>query len=268
MQTTTIGCILDADLLRRIAPRFISNRARAEDQERIIGALGPALAGSLAKDAIDAPLRAAHFLAQTCHESFGFSETEEAGDGTQYEGRADLGNTEPGDGPLFKGRGLIQLTGRSNYARFSAPPDLDLIAQPELAANPVVSLDLACRFWTSCALNDLADLDDCVAISFRVNGGFNGLSGRRACLAAAKAALGLSDAPRPALPVLRSGDGGPAVRCLQARLRYVEGSGAVDGSFGPRTEGAVRHFQDTRGLDPDGVVGPSTWAALERSAGC
>src|SRR5215469_9026868 len=103
---------VNADLLRAVAPR--QSGRRAEQQARIIDEVGKILASTLEKYEINTPLRVAHFIAQTCHESDGYCTTEEYASGAAYEGRRDLGNTEPGDGRLFKGRGLIQLTGRAN----------------------------------------------------------------------------------------------------------------------------------------------------------
>lgn len=258
---------LNIALLQRVALPFRAEDGRRLSQGRIVAAIGPLLDPVLTSYAIAGPLRTAHFLAQTCHESFEFSQTEEAGDGQEFEGRLDLGNTEPGDGPRFKGRGLIQLTGRGNYRRYSDPPRLDLLAAPDRAADPVTSLDLAGRFWTDRGLNELADLDDCLAISCMVNGGFNGLVERRDRLARAKQALGIAAAPRPPMPRLCASDQGAAVRCLQARLRRIGRFAGMDGDFGPETELAVRRFQSAHGLNADGVVGPITWAALERIAG-
>ena len=97
---------VDAQTLREVAPRFSGELAARQDA--ILDAVGPVLAETLAAYQIDTRLRIAHFLAQTCHESAGFRTTEEFASGQAYEGRLDLGNTEPGDGPRYKGRGLLQ----------------------------------------------------------------------------------------------------------------------------------------------------------------
>jgi putative chitinase len=101
---------------------------------------------------------AAHcaLLAQTCHESAGFRTTEEFASGQAYEGRKDLGNTHTGDGVRYKGRGLLQLTGRANYREMGQRLGLPLEDQPELAAEPVLSLKIACEFWRRKAINPCA----------------------------------------------------------------------------------------------------------------
>lgn len=133
------------------------------------------------------PNRLAHFMAQVGHESGGFRYMEEIASGQAYEARADLGNTEPGDGKRYKGRGPLQLTGRANYRKFGRTIGIDLERHPEIAAYPSVGLWIACQYWADRKLNALADADDVEAITKRVNGGFNGLADRKAYLAKMKA---------------------------------------------------------------------------------
>jgi putative chitinase len=134
----------------------------------------------------DTGLRLAHFMAQLAHESGGFRYMEEIASGQAYEGRTDLGNTQPGDGKLFKGRGPIQLTGRANYRTYGRALGLDFESNPAMVAIPSVGLLVACKYWDQQKLNALADADDVVAITKRINGGTNGLAERRALLAKAK----------------------------------------------------------------------------------
>ena len=152
----------------------------------------PLVAGMTARG-IDRPLRIAHFIAQLAHESGSFRYTEELADGTAYEGRRDLGNTEPGDGPRFKGRGLIQLTGRANYAAYSKDTGIDYLTRPQrIATDRFAAVDVACWFWHRHRLNALADRDDIAAVTRRINGGYNGLDDRVDYLARGKAVLGLA----------------------------------------------------------------------------
>lgn len=129
---------------------------------------------------IDNPLRQAAFLAQVAHESGRFIYTEEIASGKAYEGRADLGNTRPGDGVRFKGRGLIQLTGRANYAEFSAHCGIDFIENPALLSTPQYAVHSACWFWSERGLNALADVGEFKKITKIINGGYNGLEQRTA----------------------------------------------------------------------------------------
>lgn len=135
---------------------------------------------------MDNPLRLAHFLAQVMHESGSFRWMEEIASGAAYEGRADLGNTQPGDGVRFKGRGPIQVTGRANYRRFGRRIGIDIERHPEIAGFPSIGLHLACEFWKDRGLNTLADVDDARGITRKINGGFNGLDDRLAHLAKVK----------------------------------------------------------------------------------
>lgn len=122
--------------------------------------------------------RAAAFLAQLAHESGECRFLEELSDGRAYEGRRDLGNTEPGDGPRYKGRGLIQLTGRHNYRNAGQEIGLNLELHPEDAADPTVACRVAVWYWQSHNLNELADACDFKAITKVINGGYNGMEHR------------------------------------------------------------------------------------------
>ena len=141
---------------------------------------------------IDRPLRQAHFLSQVAHESGELRYSEEIASGAAYEGRADLGNTHPGDGVRFKGRGLIQLTGRANYTKYGQDRKRDFTtgANPKLiATDPILAVDVAVWFWTKHGLNALADRDDVIAVTQAINGGLNGLADRKAKLLRAKCFL-------------------------------------------------------------------------------
>lgn len=135
---------------------------------------------------LDSGLRLAHFMGQCAHESMGFLYMEEIASGADYEGRADLGNTQPGDGRRYKGRGPIQLTGRANYRRVGRLIGIDLEAHPEAVSLPSVGLLVGCVFWSEAGLNALADADDLDRITRRINGGTNGLADRVARTAKAK----------------------------------------------------------------------------------
>lgn len=90
--------------------------------------------------------------------------------GTLYEGRKNLGNTQAGDGPKFIGRGVLQLTGRANYADYSKKLGIDLIANPDLAATPEVSVKIACQYFKDRKLDEAADKWDLDTITLKVNG--------------------------------------------------------------------------------------------------
>lgn len=135
------------------------------------------------------PLRLAHYLAQLAHESGGFVYMEEIASGAAYEGRKDLGNTEPGDGKRFKGRGPIQLTGRANYRHYGQKIGIDLENHPEIAAVPSIGLLTSCLYWFEKGLNNHADRDDVEAITRRINGGVNGLDDRKKRLKVTKGML-------------------------------------------------------------------------------
>ena len=123
--------------------------------------------------------RQAMFLAQLAHESGGLRYMEEIASGAAYEGRRDLGNTQPGDGRRFKGRGPIQLTGRSNYAAASRALGIDLVNNPTRAADPDVGFRTAAWYWNTRNLNKYADSGDFKELTRRINGGYNGLADRQ-----------------------------------------------------------------------------------------
>lgn len=136
---------------------------------------------------IDTPERQAAFLAQIGHESGGLAWIREIWGPTvsqsRYEGRLDLGNTEPGDGKKFMGRGLIQITGRHNYAVCGRALGLDLLNEPELLEQPRNAALSAAWFWKEHGCNDLADNGQFQLMTRRINGGLNGLPDREARLA-------------------------------------------------------------------------------------
>lgn len=138
---------------------------------------------------MDSKLRLAHFMAQLAHESGGFRYMEEIASGAAYENRRDLGNTQPGDGKRYKGRGPIQLTGRANYREYGQAIGIYLEEHPEIAAIPSIGLHIACEYWKRKGLNALADADDLEAITRKVNGGVNGLADRKQYLGKMKALL-------------------------------------------------------------------------------
>lgn len=160
--------------------------------------------------AINTPRRIAHFLAQTAHESGGFKYTVEnlnySAEGLQrvfkkyfqtealarayarkpqaiasrvYADRMGNGDEASGDGWRYRGRGLIQLTGRSNYAAFSQGAAIDALGEPDLVARPPLAALSAGWFWQANGLNALADKGSVEAITRRVNGGAHGLEERR-----------------------------------------------------------------------------------------
>jgi len=128
---------------------------------------------------LDNSLRFIHFMAQLTHESGNFRYMEEIASGKAYEGRKDLGNIYAGDGVRYKGRGPIQLTGRANYRRYGQQLGIDLENNPQIVALPSMGLMVACKFWSDNGLNALADKDDVVAVTCRINRGTNGLEDRK-----------------------------------------------------------------------------------------
>jgi putative chitinase len=210
----------------------------------------PFLQAAMAEFGIDRPARQAAFVAQLAHESGELRFMEEIWGPTPAQRRYEppstladkLGNTEPGDGKRFKGRGPIQITGRSNYKRFGDLLDLDLIADPPRAAVPDVAFRIAGLFWLKKGLNDLADRATSEAfreITRRINGGFNGLADRERFYTVARNVLGVATQklrgrtaagrgrPARALPPEPSFDRGyEAIRTDRRRRRATRTPGA------------------------------------------
>lgn len=145
----------------------------------------PALSLAMEAAHINNRRRQAAFLAQIGHESGSLLYVKELGSDKyfeKYNGRKDLGNTQPGDGPRFAGRGLIQITGRANYAKASQAlfGDDRLLKNHELLEQPEWAAKSATWYWTTRNLNALADQDRFTDITKAINGGTNGLEDRKA----------------------------------------------------------------------------------------
>ena len=273
--------------------KAISGLASVKDQVEALGAL-------------DRPLRAAHLIGQCAHESGGFTRLVEQlyySSGARifavfgrrhftsiahasqfarnpqklanrvYANRMGNGDTASRDGFRYRGRGYLQLTGRSNYRIFGARIGIDLVADPERAGAPatawlVAASYLANRSRAGKTALEWADEDNVEMVTRIVNGGTNGLPDRRLLTARALSALGGTTRPalRPVLrPVLRKGAGGPAVLLLQQRLAERGfPPGAIDGDFGPKTGKALKAFQTDAGLGATGRADAATWEALEQ----
>jgi predicted chitinase len=186
---------------RRVDIRFLDEgfRVSRDQMVRVAGAVAGDFAqpitDTLNRFGIDTPLRAAHFISQVAHESAGFRHMVELWGPTpaqvRYEGRTDLGNVQPGDGFRFRGRGLIQLTGRHNYEQFSKAMGVDFTKDPDLVATPKYAALVAGWYWNSRNLNYWADADNAEMVTRRINGGLNGYADRLRYLARAKDALGV-----------------------------------------------------------------------------
>jgi putative chitinase len=168
-----------ADQLKKIMP-YANSRA-----DLFVDSLNAAMD----EFSINTVERQASFIAQIGHESGQLRYVAEIASGKAYEGRKDLGDINPGDGVRYKGRGLIQITGRINYIACMMALDIDCVDHPEL----LELTDNACRsagwFWQSHGLNELADEKNQVAICRRINGGLNGYADRIALYQKAKEIL-------------------------------------------------------------------------------
>ncbi|MBW9244076.1 glycoside hydrolase family 19 protein [Pseudomonas paracarnis] len=151
---------------------------------RNAGVFVPALNTAMNRYGIVGSARVAAFIAQVGHESGQLRWVREIWGPTaqqlKYEGRADLGNTVKGDGSKYRGRGLIQITGRANYVACGEALGLDLINNPELLELPQHAAMSAAWFWSTKGLNTLADQRQFEKITRRINGGLTGQADRQA----------------------------------------------------------------------------------------
>ena len=138
----------------------------------------PHLNRAMAEANITTPQRKAAFIAQLAHESGQLRYMEEIASGAAYEGRRDLGNTQPGDGTRYKGRGPIQLTGRANYRAAGQALGIDLEGNPQRAKDPDVAFRIAGWYWSTRNLNTYADAGNFREVTRRINGGYNGMADR------------------------------------------------------------------------------------------
>jgi len=184
--------------------------------------------------------------------------------------KSKMGNTKPGDGWRFRGRGLKQLTGRDNYTNFAKSIGMTAEEAAEYVATPKGAVESACWFWDTNKLNKIADTDDVVLMTKRINGGNIGLADRQDRYTKAMKILGGKvDLPKvedkdedddvdvSEIGVLRKGSKGEGVKLMQAALGI-----SADGAFGPGTERALKAWQTKNGLTADGIAGPKTLEKL------
>lgn len=203
---------------------------------------------------------------------------------TVYGGRADLGNTEEGDGWKFRGRGFIQLTGRYNYHKYGDAAGIDLINDPDIIKRDLTkSVEVAAAFWKTNGLNAYADQNDAAKVSRGVNRGDPNASAEAnhedLRILWTKTALGVTQAPEsvapepeppagaPSLKPLQTGSRGERVRELQEDLNTLGYStNGVDGIFGQGTKRAVVAFQQEHGLPVTGIADAATIDAVDKAA--
>ena len=248
--------------------------------------------------------RVAHFLSQCAHESANFKRLEEnlnysakalravfgryfgdapKRDADEYHRQPEMianyvymdeyrkykmGNIYEGDGWLFRGRGLKQLTGRDNYTKFGDSIGMTAEEAAEYVQSFNGAIQSACWFWDTNHLNDIADGDNVKAMTKKINGGSIGLEDRQRRYINAMKVLGMpfdiheeddddEDDILDDIGVLRRGSRGDGVAMMQEALGLE-----ADGIFGRGTERALKLWQTDNGLTPDGVAGPMTFEKL------
>lgn len=202
---------------------------------------------------------------------------------TVYGGRADLGNTEPGDGWKFRGRGFIQLTGRYNYTRYGEAAGIDLVNDPDIIKRDLTkSVEVAAAFWKTNGLNTYADQNDAVKVSRGVNRGDPNdpaaanhedlrILWTTTALSVTQAPQNLAPDPAaptaPSLKPLQVGSRGDRVRELQIDLNALGyNTNGIDGIFGQGSRRAVVAFQQENGLPVTGIADAATIDAIDKAA--
>jgi len=263
-----------------------------------------ALVDVMPKYGITTERRVAHFLSQCAHESANFKRLEEnlnysakalravfgryfgnppKRNADEYHRKPEMianyvymdefrkykmGNVNEGDGWLFRGRGLKQLTGRDNYTKFGNSVDMTAEEAAEYVATEKGAVESACWFWDTNNLNSIADTDDVKRMTKKINGGSIGLEDRQNRYLNAMEVLGMSadmldnseddaDEILDDIGVLRKGSRGEGVKIMQEALGI-----SADGVFGPGTEKALKEWQAANGLTADGIAGPATFGKL------
>ena len=262
-----------------------------------------ALVDVMPKYGINTERRAAHFISQCAHESNNFRSLQEnlnysekalkavfgryfgnppKANAAEYARNPEkianrvyfdkyrkykMGNTNEGDGWLFRGRGLKQLTGRENYTKFGESVNMTAEEAAEYVATPAGAVESACWFWDTKKLNNIADTDNVTKMTKVINGGNIGLADRQQRYAKAMEVFGNpvsitedagdDDFEIEDIGVLRKGSRGEGVKMMQEAL----GVGA-DGAFGPGTERALKAWQTANDLKADGIAGPRTLEKL------
>lgn len=173
-----------------------------------------------------------------------------------YANRMGNGDTESGEGWLYRGRGPIQLTGKYNYEKFKEWSGVDVISNPDIIVKDLdVGILSAIWFWHTKNLNELADMGNVTKLTRKINGGLNGLADRKyhydLCLDHFQTGCMTNTKSRT---VVKLGDKGYDVRVLQMGINVI-----ADGIFGPGTKKALMEWQAQHGLESDGIAGPNTW---------
>ena len=181
-----------------------------------------------------------------------------------YAGRMDNNDSDSGDGWCFRGGGILQLTGRSNYTAFGKSVGKTPEQATEYVRTKEGALASVCWFWQTNNINKYCDSGDIVGMTKRINGGTIGLEDRKAhyehaievLTGSAVVHLATVEVSNPS-GVLRKGSKGDMVKKMQEVLGLD-----ADGDFGPGTERAVKSWQAEHSLTADGIVGPATMKAM------